>query len=158
MSKDKELTQKDYEDAARRYHYASPAGEKERWERAVGAAATEFREFWDGETGHAARAMLRNSGRVVKFNGECRSVKGEVVADGETFGLVEDGASALIPMSAHEMIQGWCAANRGSAPKSFLHWFKAELKKIHDEAPKEPAEKGNLSELSDEEFRALEQH
>lgn len=158
MSKDKELTAEDYHDAAKRYHYASPGGEKERWEKAESEALDELMDFWESDIGHAARVMLARSGKAISFNATDDGAEGIVMIDDEGFNYRRNDGGNAIAMEPSVVIRAWCMANRGSVPKGFLHWIKAELKKIHDEAPKEPTGNGNLSELSDEEFGTLERH
>lgn len=145
MSKEKELTADDYRDAAERYHYASPAGEKERWEGAVQAAVRDFSDFWSSDSGVAAREMLAKSGKVVSFTGTCDGTKYCVKIDSDHFIIQRaDVVAADTPetISAYCLVWAWCAANRGELPKAFLNLFKAELKKIHDEAPGKPQGEG----------------
>lgn len=133
-----ELTAGDYRDAANRYHYASPAGAKERWEHAVEEAVDELMDFWESDIGHAACVMLAKSGKVISFNVVDDGVDGSLTIDDEGFSRRRNDGSNATDIAPHAVIRVWCIANRGSVPKGFLHWLKAELKKIYDDAPRDP--------------------
>lgn len=151
MSKDKELTAEDYRDAANRYGHASPKSMKGWWEQAVQESAAEFKAFWDGAAGQAARVMLEASGRVIHF-GVSKDSFGDAFLefrfefDGKSIRsvCVGTGEVSCDPLpSLIRIVKVWCAINRGSAPKDFMPWFLGELKKIHDEAPKDPQGDGS---------------
>lgn len=144
MSTDKDLTAEDYYDASRRYRECSLMAVRR---RQIGEVAAEFDSFIRSPTGLAALNMLASANKRIEFarTDVAGSNNGDVCVfeldcNMNRIGTIWGSGDVTreSDFDAHSIVETWLGGGRDRYPKDFMLWLKAELKRIHDEAPGKP--------------------